>query len=204
MTESKCEPEQLKGRIIFMSMFNDIDWRKRGNKEDCITNALRVTEYARRFTRGHWSFPGPGSEKKWYGTHVNKPDVEWEKTAGGMRLNFAESGHPVLRATSALERGELKSNGQEVNSTHFKGSDDTIELIFLTIFRHAAQCLRSSSGFVWRIEQKLTRYAANENLESMVIPTEFPTSNPFFGLMTKYKETCCVNASRNSPNFVNN
>ena len=25
MTESKCEPEQIKGRIIFMSMFNDID-----------------------------------------------------------------------------------------------------------------------------------------------------------------------------------
>ena len=28
MTESKCEPEQLKGIIIFMSMYNDIDWGK--------------------------------------------------------------------------------------------------------------------------------------------------------------------------------
>ena len=27
MTESKCEPEQFKGRIIFMSMCNDIDWK---------------------------------------------------------------------------------------------------------------------------------------------------------------------------------
>ena len=26
MTKSKCEPEQFKGRIIFMSMYNDIDW----------------------------------------------------------------------------------------------------------------------------------------------------------------------------------
>ena len=26
MTESKCEPEQFKGRVIFMSMYNDIDW----------------------------------------------------------------------------------------------------------------------------------------------------------------------------------
>ena len=25
MTESKCEPDQLKGRIIFMSIYNDID-----------------------------------------------------------------------------------------------------------------------------------------------------------------------------------
>ena len=32
MTESECEPEQSKGRIIFMSMCNDIDGGKRGNK----------------------------------------------------------------------------------------------------------------------------------------------------------------------------
>ena len=44
MTESKCEPEQFKGRIIFMSMYNDIGWTKRGNKEHCFANALRVTE----------------------------------------------------------------------------------------------------------------------------------------------------------------
>ena len=64
MTESKCEPEQFQGRIIFMSMYSDIDWTKRGNKENCIANALRATEYARRFTQGHWSFLGPGSEKR--------------------------------------------------------------------------------------------------------------------------------------------
>ena len=26
MTESKCEPEQFTGRVIFVSMYNDIDW----------------------------------------------------------------------------------------------------------------------------------------------------------------------------------
>ena len=31
------------------------------------------------------------------------------KTAEGMMLNLAESGHLVFRASSALERGELKS-----------------------------------------------------------------------------------------------
>ena len=48
-------------------------------------------------------------------------------------LNFAESGHPKFRATSALERGELKSKGKGVTSIHFNGSDDTIELILRTI-----------------------------------------------------------------------
>ena len=46
MTESRCEPEQFKGRIIFMSMYNDIDWTKRGNKGICVANALEITEYA--------------------------------------------------------------------------------------------------------------------------------------------------------------
>ena len=96
-----------------MSMYNDIDRGKRGNKENCFANVLRVTEYARRFPQGRWSFPGPGTEKKGYGTHVNKPDAELDKTAKGMMLNFAESGHPVFRVSSALERGELKSKGKK-------------------------------------------------------------------------------------------
>ena len=117
MTKSNCETEQFKGRIIFMSMYNDIDRTKRGNKENCIANVLRVTEYARRFTQGPLSFLGSGSEKKWYGTHAPKRDGEWDKTVEGMILNFAESGHPVFRASSALERGELKSKGKK-NENH--------------------------------------------------------------------------------------
>ena len=61
--ELNCEHEHFKGRIIFMSMYNDIHWWKRGNRENCIANAHRFTEYARRFTPGHWSFLAPGSEK---------------------------------------------------------------------------------------------------------------------------------------------
>ena len=33
MTEVKCEPQQFKDRIIFMSMYNDIVWREPGNTE---------------------------------------------------------------------------------------------------------------------------------------------------------------------------
>ena len=47
-----------------------------------------------------------------------------------MMLNFAESGHPVFRASSTLERGELKSKGKGVKTIHFKGSDETIDLNF--------------------------------------------------------------------------
>ena len=119
MTELQCEPEQFKGRIIFMSMYIDIDWRKRGNKDICIANGLKIIEYARRFPQERWSFLGTGSEKKWWGTHHHKRDEEWDKTAEGMMLNFAESGHPVFRSTGALVKGELKSKekGKTLTST---------------------------------------------------------------------------------------
>ena len=107
MTESKCEPEQFKGRIIFMSMCHDIDWRKRGNREDCLGNALRVADYARKFTRGHLS------EHKSANLMENVI-----KTAEDMMLNFAESGHPIFRASSALQRGEMKREGKGVKSIH--------------------------------------------------------------------------------------
>ena len=73
-----------------MSMYNDVGWGKRGNRENCIANAHRVFECARRFTRGYWSFLGPGLEKKWFGTHASKPDGQWDRTADDMMLNFAE------------------------------------------------------------------------------------------------------------------
>ena len=50
-----------------------------------------------------------------------------------MMLNFAESGHPIFRATSALERGESRSKGKEKKSIHLNGGEETIELILRTI-----------------------------------------------------------------------
>ena len=47
---------------------------KKGNSEICISNSEQVKNYAKRFSRGHWSFLGPGDEEKWFGTHTYKPE----------------------------------------------------------------------------------------------------------------------------------
>ena len=111
MAALKCEPEQFQGRIIFMSMFNDIVWRTPGNEDNCMANSLNVATCARRFSLGCWSYVGPGCEKKWYGTRVSKPNGEWNRVAENMMINFAETGHPIFQATSPLEGGELKIKG---------------------------------------------------------------------------------------------
>ena len=77
----RIQPEQFRDRIIFMSMYNGIDWEKSGYEEMCFSNASEVKAYARRFPEGHWSFHGPGIEEKWYGTHTCKPEGQWNLSA---------------------------------------------------------------------------------------------------------------------------
>ena len=79
---------------------------KKKIEEKCKSNAPEVADYARRFLRGHWSFLGPGSEKKWYGTYSDNSDGIWDKTAEKMMIEFSETAHPIFRACSALEIGE--------------------------------------------------------------------------------------------------
>ena len=48
-------------------------------------------------------------------------------------IDFAESGHPAFRATSALETGELKSKVCGKKTIHYDGSEETVELILCTV-----------------------------------------------------------------------
>ena len=50
-----------------------------------------------------------------------------------MLLEFAESGHPIFRATSPLSKGRLKSKGHGKLSIHYCADLETIETIFCII-----------------------------------------------------------------------
>ena len=125
-------PETFTGRILFMSMFNDISCDRKGNKDECLANAGVVKVLARKFGFGQWSFIGPGSEKKWYSAE-NSPQGSWDHIADEMLLEFAESGCPIFRATTPLSRGQLKSKGHGKLSIHFAADEPTIETIFRII-----------------------------------------------------------------------
>ena len=118
-------PETFTGRILFMSMFNNISSDREGNKEECLANAGVVKVLARKFGVGQWSFVGPGSEKKWYSAE-NSPQGAWDNIAEEMLLEFAESGLPTFRATTPLSRGLLKSKGHGKLSIHFAADELTI------------------------------------------------------------------------------
>ena len=143
-------PATFTGRILFMSMFNDISCDRIDNKDECLKNADYVKVFARRFGIGQWSFIGPGSEKKWYSSE-NSPQGAWDNIAEQMLLEFAESGHPIFRATTPLFRGSLKSKGRGKLSIHFAADQDTIDTIYRIILCQSAHCLRSSGSCMRRI-----------------------------------------------------
>ena len=126
-------PETFTGRILFMSMFNDISCDRKDNKDECLANAGVVKVLARRLGIGQWSFIGPGSEKKWYSGEENSPQGAWDHIADEMLLEFAESGHPIFRATTPLSRGILKSKGRGELSIHFATDGDAIDTIYRII-----------------------------------------------------------------------
>ena len=140
-------PETVTGRILFMSMFNDISCDRKANKDECLANAgvVKVLVLARRFGVGQWSFIGPGSEKKWYSAE-NSPQGAWDNIAEEMLQEFAESGHPTFRATTPLSRGQLKSKGQGKLSIHFAADEFTIDNFSHYPFCQSAQYLRRSGS----------------------------------------------------------
>ena len=87
---SKLEkPEIFTGRILCMSMFNDISCGTKDNEEECLAHAKVVSILAKRFGTRQWSFIGPSSEKKWYSKKEDSPQGIWdhieEKDVVGIR-----------------------------------------------------------------------------------------------------------------------
>ena len=102
LRQRNIEPERITDRIIFMSMFNDIDWTRKSFRWILYFEFRKVKDYAKRFFQGHWTSLGPGEEKKWYGTLPNTPEGKWDSTATQMVERFKDTGHPAFKSISAF------------------------------------------------------------------------------------------------------
>ena len=115
-----------------------------------------------------------------------------------MIINFAESGNPIFRASSALERGELKNKGKGMKTIHFNGTDETFELILRKVISvNQLSVCGAAADLCGELARDSKRYGAPKDLESLVLSTEFPTAH-------RIPQTDAeVNMSRNSQIFLN-
>ena len=138
------EPSQFKGRIIFMSMFNDILWRIKTKKRNAMLTPRLCVNLQKKKKIPSWTLV---ILRTW----IRKEVVfylYWQtmRRMGSSRWiwwwsKFGESGHPVFRATSLLSRGMLKSKGGGKLSLHFCADGDTIETLFRTLISGNQLCI---------------------------------------------------------------
>ena len=100
-------------------------------------------------------------------------------------LNFSESGHPVFRGSSALERGDLKNKGKDNFSVHFCGDDKTVEVVLrtiisvnqLSIYGAVADMCDELACRISGCSERTGELVAQDNPETTVIPNELTTTN---------------------------
>ena len=74
-------PEKFSDRMIFMSMFNDIELWGKDNEDSCALTSRKIKEYASKFNDGRWAFLGPGEESKWYQGYATNHGGKWDLRA---------------------------------------------------------------------------------------------------------------------------
>ena len=119
-------------------------------------------------------------------------------------LNFAESSHPRLRATSVLERGELRSKEKRNNSIHFKGSEENIELILRTVISVNQLSINGAVPDLCKELSKGSRASGKPDAYEYLGKWKFPLNLQLLTLIPTQsrRETCCKNMSVNSNNYL--
>ena len=122
MEEKNIKPDNFKDQIIFMFMFSDILWKS--DDQNCISNAEKVKNHAKRFLPRHLTFLCPGSENRWYG---DSQGGQWDRTANKMVQRFKQTGHPIFISTSSVSRGILNQRTGK-STIHF--NEDSVNSCF--------------------------------------------------------------------------
>ena len=113
-----------------------------------ILETKKITQKDFRWDIG---FSRSRKKEKLYGTHNYKPEGKWNITANVMVDNFKDSGHPVFRASCALDRGSWKERWTMYDSLQ-RGIFECRALVSHTSFSKSFQYLRSSSELMWWID----------------------------------------------------
>ena len=114
-------------------------------------------------------------------------------------IEFSETALQIFRASSALERGDLRRKGGGKKTIHFNGSEQNVELILRTVT--SANQL-SIYGAVANICTEVSIPWPQGNQKHMIFERRWKFLPnlllPTLGPMNSNGKTCCKNTSNNS------
>ena len=86
---------------------------------------------------------GPGEENKWYYDFGSMPEGKCDLCATRMVNDFENSGHPVFKGTSPLDRGILKKKKGK-DTIHFNGEYSNVDPWYRTVHSANQLCIRGA------------------------------------------------------------
>ena len=123
LRERNVKPEEFTDRIIFMSMFNDFDWTRKGNDGISFSNSEKVKAYAKKFLE----MKRNGME--FFLTHLKENEIlqplRWWDASKTQVIGYSRVS--VLRVVGLLK----KKNGRD--TIHLSADASNTELLFQII-----------------------------------------------------------------------
>ena len=153
-------PESFGDRIIFMSVFNGIDWTKKGNTETCLHKAKEETAFATKFKPEHWCFLGPASESTLWNGHSSEPQGQLDVVALPMgdifKCHTSHSDISSDRAMIAWTSGDLRKQ------FHFQGTFEK-EILINTTLASYSLCIYHRICWWWELQKTKSKSITNSS-----------------------------------------
>ena len=176
----KSLPEQFQGRIMSMSMYSVLVWEQNGNKELCVANSNKVTEYTKKIrTRSLVVSRARIRHEMVWNSYVQ---TEWRMGPSCWRdavdiLYFVD---PVL-----WKEETWRSKGKDKTTIPFQRHRQTVEVILRTIisvnhlnvYGAVADMCDELARDTSKISESTGKLVAQNDLETMVTPSELSTIN---------------------------
>ena len=128
-----------------MSMYNDIVWRDKENERVCLGNALVMATYAREVLCRQLAIPRTRIRVE---VECDTHCQAWRRMGQSCRTHDEEPPRkwtPGFCATSALNRGQLKSKGGGKSSIHFCADTVLSKSFFALLFRSVSSVFTEQS-----------------------------------------------------------
>ena len=162
MRDLDCEPEQFPGRMIFLSKYNDIEWRNQNNERVCLANASIVGCYAKRFPFGSLVSSRIRFRNE---MECDRLSHAWRSFEQSCRTHDAEPQWKWSTDISCHQRigprSIEKQRRWKIIQSLLRGWSNHWDNFTHCYFCQSAQYLRGCPRFVWRILSTTDRFREN-------------------------------------------
>ena len=136
-------PEKISDRIMFMSMFNDIELERKDNEYSCALTSRQIKEYASNCKDGHWAILEP--EKKASGIKVMQSNMVANEIFVRHKW-WKFSRIPEIRCSRELARWAVELSRREILETtiHLNGEYGNINLLYTTVHASNQLCIHGA------------------------------------------------------------